>query len=171
MKKTKLLQLLLFCLALLCAVSCSKKNDGTSNGNTDRVVISAEQSGIRSHGRLTEAELPQNAEILDWYEEAKDREVIPYALLYAKEPSDGVWHCWLYVGTWQEGDTLTLGTLAANGYCVTMDYTTAAEDADAGGEGVFYFTFSCEGEPSFEFSVNGDTDGFVSQHADCSVAR
>ena len=165
--KTTLLRTALLLLAIL--ISLASCQDKAADG-TDRIIVSATDSGIVSDGLIPEENLPQNAEILDWYEEAKAREMIPYALLYSKDASDGLWHCWLYIGTWQKGDSLTLGRLKGDGCCVTMDYATEATDPDTGAAGAFHFSFPYEGEPSFEFSVNGDTDGLISTICDVSVA-
>ena len=168
-KKKLTLTAILLLSVVLFAVSCS--NDKSSQAPSgDRVVISAADSGILSDGLIPEANLPQNSEILDWYEQAAARELLPYALLYAKDATDGKWHCWLYIGTWQEGDKLTLGSLDTNTFCVAMDYTSEADDPSVGATGAFHFSFTCEGEPSFEFSVNGDTDGLVTTVCDVSVA-
>ncbi len=166
-KKFTVTALLLLSLSLLlCSVSCSDQ----ANGN-DRVILSTADSGILSDGLIAESSLPQNTEIQDWYEESKSREILPYALLYSKDESDGRWHCWLYVGTWQDGDSLKLGKLDASGFCVTIDYATPSENPQPGCTGAFHFSFSYdEGEPTFEFSVNGDTDGLISTVSDVSVA-
>ena len=168
--KKKLTSLALLLIAMiLCAASCADKPNNTPTDN-DRAVISQEASGIVSDGLISESNLPQNPEILDWYEESKARELLPYALLYSKDASDGKWHCWLYVGTWQEGNKLTLGRLDTDGFCLTMDYTTAAEISEVGASGAFHFSFAYDGEPSFEFLINGDTDGLIVTISDVSVA-
>ena len=164
MKKKLTITAILLLALLLSAVSCSDSKNG------DRVVIPLSESGILSDGLIAEASLPQNTEILDWYEVAKARELLPYSLLYSKDENDGKWHCWLYVGTWQEGDKLSLSKLDASGFCVIIDYTTEAEESETGASGAFHFSFSYEGEPSFEFSVNGDTDGLVTTVSNLSVA-
>lgn len=164
----KLLTAALLLLSLLLAFSACA-DDKKGNGG-DRAVISAADSGIVSDGLIPESELPQSTAIRDWYEESKSRELLPYALLYAKDESDGKWHCWLYVGTWHEGDKLSLGSLTADGFCVVMDYVTEATDPETGAEGAFHFSFSCTGEPSFEFSVNGDSDGLITTVLGTSVA-
>ena len=168
--KTKILITVLLLLALLLSsVSCQDKQNNASD-SSDRVVISAADCNIVSDGWIAEEALPQNTEILDWYEASKARELIPYALLYSKDATDGLWHCWLYIGTWQKGDTLTLGRLDADGFCLTMDYVTEETDPQTGAAGAFHFSFPYKGEPSFEFSVNGDTDGLISTISDISVA-
>ena len=169
MMKTRLLITAILLISLLFS-SCSDTKNNKQQDGTDREVLSAADSGIVSDGWIAEAKLPQSTEILDWYEVSKARELIPYALLYSKDEADGKWHCWLYIGTWQSGDTLTLGRLDADGFCVTMDYATEATDPALGAAGAFHFSFSFDGEPSFEFSVNGDTDGLISTISDVSVA-
>ena len=169
--KIKLLLTALLLLALLLAsVSCQNGKRDQTPDSSHRVVLSATDCGIVSDGWIAETALPQNTEILEWYEESKAREIIPYALLYSKDASDGLWHCWLYVGTWQADDVLTLGKLDTEGFCVTMSYETKRDDPETGAAGAIHFSFSYEGEPSFEFSVNGDSDGMISTISDVSVA-
>ena len=155
---------------VLSSASCQSNKQNNASDGSDRVIVSATDCGIVSDAWITEAALPQNTEILEWYEESRAREMIPYALLYSKDADDGRWHCWLYIGTWQDGDVLTLGKLDAEGFCVTMDYKTEHTDPQTGAAGAFHFSFSYEGEPSFEFSVNGDSDGMISTISDVSVA-
>ncbi len=172
MKKTGLI-LLTVALLLVCLAGCRKNQtenpDGEENiGAAELQLQSAEASGITSYGWLSESAFPANETLREWYEEAADRENLTNALLYAKG-ADGLWHCWLYIGTWQESDTLEMGR-DGNG-AIAINHKPKNPDAEARSAGAWYFTLQSEADPDFDFYINGASEGILQELTDASVAR
>ena len=172
MKKTGWL-LLTVALLLVCLAGCRKNQTENPDGEenieaADLQLQSAEASGITSHGWIAESAFPANDALREWYEEAADRENLTNALLYAKGV-DGLWHCWLYIGTWQDGDGLEMGR-DGNG-AIALNHKPQNADAEAGSAGAVYFTLQSEPEPDFDFYINGVSEGILQELSDASVAR
>ena len=163
MKTTKILLVLLLCLSMICSLSACNKGDG--NGGeppaTDLPI------GMTVHGWVEEADLPDISDLTDWYSLAKSREQLTCTLLYALDETDGLWHCWLYMGCFSGGDTLSFED--ADGILVIRG---TVKDPDAAGHsGAYYFTLQSDSEPEIELYLNGSFEGILLTHADTSVKR
>ena len=155
---TAILLLAVFLLPILSACKEQKQPEQTSP-EEESTTIPFAQTGIVLHGELSADELPHDQTLSAWYENAIGRTQLTNAILYAKDPTDGLWHCWLYVGAYQEGDTLELGAISADGTVYIRH--TAADTAKIGATSVFYFTVERADEPEFEMVQNNDTVGLL----------
>lgn len=173
MKKT-IAVLLAAWMLLLPLSSCTEKNDKgaetTDAAYEQKTLPPTVETGVVQHGWVSEGELPQNAALRDWYDEARGRENLSNSLLYAQE-DDGTWHCWLYIGTWRDGDLLRIGCETADPNRVILRYIPQYADAALGSTGAHYFTLTGVESPDFSFYLNSDTEGFLSVHSDTSVKR
>lgn len=171
MKKTLIFSLLL-CLLLSCAscVSAKEPSINTSDATETRSTVSAEEAGIVSHGFVSEEDFPANTRITEWYADAIVREYVPCSVLYAKDDTDGLWHCWVYLTSWTQGDTVTLSADKTDGVCVIIQHK-AADAESTGSTGATYFTVVCNATPTFDLLVNGEEEGLIATHADVSVAK
>ena len=96
------------------------------------------------------------------------REIQSCTLLYAPDPDDGLWHCWLYVSAALSSPAYTFRE-AADG---TVLISATLPDADAlGSELFYYFTLSRASEPTFELTLNDDAKGLLLVHAASSVKK
>lgn len=173
----KLGMLLVLTVLLVYAAGCTKNNkdpdtdgDETAGNISVPEILSESESGVTCYGWIAESLLPSNTEIKEWYDEARDRETLTNALLYSKG-EDGLWHCWLYIGTWKEGDTVAIGRARENEGCTVINHKPQNINAEAGSAGAIYFTVSVNGEPDFDFYVGGVSEGILRVHTDVSVAR
>ncbi len=157
-----------FCLT---AASCVSKGDVKDTGTSAPLpTVSADAAGIVSHGFVDETGFPANATLTEWYTEALPIETVPASLIYAKDGSDGLWHCWVYIGAQGEQDALTLRATVGEELCVILDYT----DRENSGEdklGAYYFTVRADAAPDFDLLINGEDEGMIVTHADASVAK
>lgn len=167
----KIISLLLAALLLTLSLTACRDKDQTDTPTSpeESTTIPFSETGIVSHGTVKEAELPSDTALADWYEQAKAREQLTDALFYAKDAEDGLWHCWLYVGSYREGDSLELGAGSADG-TVYIRHTAASPD-EIGAACVFYFTVDREGEPTFELHRNNDISGLLLTLAQAAVKQ
>ncbi|MBQ7347406.1 MAG: hypothetical protein IJW55_05565 [Clostridia bacterium] len=166
MKKT-LLFLLTLCL-LISVASCAK--DGTIEDD-EPLSVASDTSAIVSHGWVAENALPQNTALADWYAASSARQIVNNALICSRDDNDGLWHCWLYLGAWEEGDTLSFGADSTDGYTVVISHIAYAEDDGDNSTGVFYFTVDSPAELDFDLYVNNDSEGMIVTHSDVSVKK
>ena len=164
----KKIAILLLVLCLLSAFGACSKNGEAGDGTP---TISEDASLISSHGWIREDEVMAQKEISEWYAEAADRKVVRNALIYARDSEDGLWHCWLYLGSWGEGDSLSFGADATDGYTVVISHMAYSEDDLENSTGAVYFTVACDAEPSFDLYVNNESEGMITTHADTSVKK
>ena len=158
---------------LLCVCLCLGMSACTQNGNTPdettETGIPFSETGIVSHGCVEEADFPTDAAFSSWFALAYNREQLTNALLYAKDGTDGLWHCWLYLGSYTEGDTLELGAVSAQGTVLLRH--TANDEASLQASCVFYFTVDREAEPEFELYQNGDYAGMLVTLGDKAIKK
>ena len=168
--KRVLFILLSVCL-ILCAASC-KSEDGATDTDTKetRPTVSADEAGIVSHGFVAETDFPANETLTEWYVNALPLETVAGSLIYAKDDTDGLWHCWAYLVEHGERDTLTLRADTRDGLCVILDYTNDLYTNDTV-LGAYYFTVQTESTPTFDLLINGEDEGMIITHADSTVAR
>ena len=161
---------ILLCLLALCLLSslvaCTQKTGGESESAQ---AIEPSPSEIVSEGRIAENALPHDAALVEWLAEAAERTVVKNAVLFSR--GDGVWCCWLYLGDWTEGDTLTFGADTADGYRVVLSHAAQRTDGAEEAGGVFYFTVQTDAEPNFDLYVNKESEGLVVTHSDEPVAK
>lgn len=169
MKKQILLSL---CLCLLLAFSSCVSPQSSASDTTaqTKITVSAEDAGIISHGFIVEEDFPTNERLTEWYADAVTREYVPGAIIYSKDDTDGLWHCWLYLVSYTDGDMVTLRGNNDNGLCVLISHASTHTDA-TGSTGAHYFTVNSESTPSFELTVNGEKEGLIITHADISVSK
>ena len=157
-----------FCLT---AASCIGKGDAKDTGTAEtRPTVSADEAGIVSHGFVKETELPAIERLTEWYTGVLPLETVPGALIYSKDDTDGLWHCWVYLGAQGERDALSLRAATDDGLCVILDYTDDTY-GDAKNLGAYYFTVDSDTAPDFDLLINGEDEGLIVTHADGSVAR
>ena len=168
--KRMLFILLAICFCLT-AASCKVK-DGTNDTPTAETppTVSADEAGIVSHGFVKETELPAIERLTEWYAGVLPLETIPGALIYSKDDTDGLWHCWVYLGAQGEQDALTLCATTDDGLCVILNYTDDTY-GDANILGAYYFTVDSDTAPDFDLLINGEDEGLIVTHADVSVAK
>ena len=168
--KRVLFILLSVCL-ILCAASCESK-DGTTDTDTKetRPTVSADEAGIVFHGFVAETDFPTNETLTEWYVDALSIETVSGSLIYAKDDTDGLWHCWAYFVEHGERDGLTLRADTSDGLCVILDHTKDLYTSDTV-LGAYYFTVQADNAPDFDLLVNGENDGMIITHADSTVAR
>ena len=106
----------------------------------------------------------------EWYVNALPLETVAGSLIYAKDDTDGLWHCWAYLVEHGERDTLTLRADTRDGLCVILDYTNDLYTNDTV-LGAYYFTVQTESTPTFDLLINGEDEGMIITHADSTVAR
>ena len=159
----------LFC-SLLAAILCLSLV-GCNNGGNDPLDSdeSTDAKGVTAHGRVEASDFPANTELTDWYARSMVREQLTNAILCSYEESDGLWHCWLYLGAYQKGDAVAFGASQQDG-TVYIRHTAADPDA-SGATGAFYFTVEQADEPTFELYVNGDFVGMIVTLAQGSMKR
>ncbi len=155
-----ILSLLALCL-LLCLVSCTEQTPPSDSTNTDDAGLSTE--GISTPSRYAEAALPDIGDLSQWFERAVDREQLTNAMIYSQEGD--LWHCWLYIGSYAEGDRVQVET---DGERLVIR-ATVADPAASGSRSVLYFTYSCETEPDAVIEVNGEDEGILLTLADTSL--
>ncbi|MBE6553386.1 MAG: hypothetical protein E7666_03485 [Ruminococcaceae bacterium] len=164
MKPIRLICLwLVLCLAaMLCACTDSTlPNDKTDPTDTTDSIGSTE--GLSTPERYAEAALPALPDLSAWYERAVEREQLTNALIYSQEGD--LWHCWLYVGSYADGDRVEVFSDAGR-----LIFRATVADANASGSrSVLYFTFSCETEPDAVIEVNGEDEGILLTLADTSL--
>ncbi len=161
MKKT--LAILLLAALLTCLASCS--GDPNTPGGTASGTTAAAPTDVSVPVRVSEAELPEIEDLTDWYALAAAREYIPNALIYSK--TEGLWHCWLYLGGYLAGDSVTVTESGG----IFLINATLQNDESLGAEGVFYFTVASEAEPSFELLIGNDSAGLILTLADTSLVK
>ncbi len=161
MKLKRLTAALLLAVLLLSMLSACKdeKQPEQTPPEEESTTIPFSQTGIVLHGEVRADELPNEPTFTDWYERSTIRTQLTNTILYAKDPTDGLWHCWLYVGAYQENDVLELGAISADGTVYIRH--TAADASHTGATCVFYFTVERDGEPEFEMVQNNDTAGLL----------
>ena len=172
MKRTLIFSLLI-CLLLSCAscIGAKEPSIDTSDATDEtRPTVSAAAAGLVSHGFVSEEDFPANARLTEWYADAIEREFVPCSVLYAKDETDGLWHCWVYLASWAEGDTVTFSADNTDGLCVIIQHKAATPDAD-GSTGATYFTVACDAAPAFDLLVNGEDEALIVTHADVSVSK
>ena len=159
MKTIRSLLCLLLCLCLLgCFLACEKEE------TPPEVDSDATDAGLLTQLRIEEDDMPPRRELTEWYEDAEEREQLTNAILYAKDESDGLWHCWLYIGSHQAGDTLEYSYDSEND--VILFRHTDGDTDTLGSDGVFYFTLDREEEPAFELYQNGSFVGMLHTHGE-----
>ncbi len=157
-----------FCLT---AVSCKSKDEKTETLTAEtRPIVSADEAGIVSHGFVKETEFPAIERLTEWYAGALPLETVPGALIYSKDDTDRLWHCWVYLGAQGEHDALSLRAVTDGELCVILDYTDDTYN-DAENLGAYYFTVESDTAPDFDLLINGEDEGLIVTHADVSVAR
>ena len=166
---------LLFILLAICfcltAASCIDKGDAKDTGTAEtHSTVSADEAGIVSHGFVKETELPAIERLTEWYAGVLPLETIPGALIYSKDDTDGLWHCWVYLGALGDHDALTLYAATDDGLCVILNYTDDTY-GDANILGAYYFTVDSDTAPDFDLVINGEDEGLIVTHADVSVAK
>lgn len=161
MKIKRLTAILLLALLLLSALSSCKdeKQPEQTLPEEESTTIPFSQTGIVLHGEVSADNLPNDAALTEWYERAIGRTQLTNAIFYAKDPTDGLWHCWLYVGAYLENDTIELGAMSSDGTVYIRH--TAADTTASGATRVFYFTVDRADEPTFEMVQNNDTVGLL----------
>ena len=162
----KKIVLCLLAISLTVFLVACKVGDGTSPGNPSQTP---DLSAISSREWVEAEQLPQNDAVLDWYEDAAAREIVRNALICSLDEIDGLWHCWLYLGAWEEGDSLSFGIDTTNGYTVVINHTAYAEDDGTNSAGAFYFTVASSTEPSFDLYVNQESEGMLVTRSDVTV--
>ena len=146
--------ILLFLLLCFSLAAC-----GTGEDEPVDTGISFAQSGIQSQGKIEAKDFPDIAAFAEWYAQAAEREQLTNALLCEKDESDGLWYCWLYLGSYTEGDAVELGSESEQG---TVLIRHTAKDAEGtGATCVFAFTVDRDADPAFELYQNGDFAGLV----------
>ena len=167
----RLLFILLSVCLIFSAASCKSKDAATeTDTKAPRPTVSADAAGIVSHGFVAETNLPANETLTEWYVGALSIETVAGSLIYAKDDTDGLWHCWAYFVEHGERDGLTLRADTSDGLCVILDYTNDPLPEDAV-LGAYYFTVQADNAPDFDLLVNGEDEGMIITHADSTVAR
>ena len=154
----------LFCLllALSLALLLSACNSSPAEpSETGDATGSAE--GLSAPQRYGEAALPAIPDLGEWFGEWCEREQLTNALIYSEEGE--LWHCWLYVGCYAEGDRIDI-TVADGALEISV---TAADPARTGCRSVLYFTYETATEPDANLTVNGSLEGIHFTHADTSL--
>ena len=155
MRRMKAWQAIALCVLLCFALNAC----GMGEGEPSDTGISFAESGIKSQGKIEAEAFPDTAAFAEWYGEATEREQLTNALLCEWDENDGLWHCWLYLGSYTEGDAVELGAQSAQG-TVLIRHTAKKVDA-TGAACVFAFMVARDAEPEFELYQNGDFAGLV----------
>lgn len=169
----KKLCLFILIFSLVFIASCQSK-DGSATDTNDTAdttpTVSAEEAGIVSHGFVNETDFPANESLTEWYTNALSIETVPGSLIYAKDDTDGLWHCWVYLGAIGAQDALVFRATTDGGLCVIIDFTA---DPYTSGEtmGAYYFTVRSDASPDFDLIIDGENEGMIITHADVSVAK
>ncbi len=167
----KVLFIVLSLCLLLSAASCKSKNGAAdTDAKESRPTVSADEAGIVSHGLIDETDFPANEQLTEWYVHAMSLENIAGSLIYSKDDTDGLWHCWVYLVSHGERDGLTLRADTSDGLCIILDYKDDPIEDDAL-SGAYYFTVRSDVPPEFDLLVNGEDEGMIITHADSTVAR
>ena len=116
---------------------------------------------------IDSASLPENATVREWFRKAQEREQLTNALLYSKD-SDGLWHCWLYIASYRDGDSISH---EVNGDGVTVISATLKDPDATDCNGAHYFTLTSDTEPEFELEINGSFAPMLVTHAISSVKK
>ena len=148
----------LLCLLLLASLLACEQEETPPQVNSN-----AKDAGLLTQLRIEEQDMPPRKELTEWYREAKQREQLTNAILYAKDETDGLWHCWLYIGSHEPGDTLEYGYDSETD---TILFKHTDQDPDSiVTKGVFYFTLDREEKPVFELYQNGAFVGMLHTHS------
>ena len=163
MKSIRPFLLLLALCLVLGAVSCTEQTPSTGDpaDSTNGAELSTE--GLSEPVRYAEAALPSIDDLTQWFARAVDREQLTNAMIYSQEGN--LWHCWLYVGSYADGDRVTVET---DGERLVLR-ANVADPLVSGSRSALYFTFSCETEPDAVIEINGEEEGILLTFADTSL--
>lgn len=167
--KTACKHSVLLLLALLLCIPLSACNQKSPNEQDEtKPPIGAQEAGITSYGKIAEADFPDSTVLREWYDLAKAREYLTNTVLYAKDEAE-IWHCWLYIGSYCDGDTLEVAAGSTNGEIL---FRHTAQNTEAlGFTGAFYFTIENETEPTFTLYQNEEFAGLLQTHADSPTVK